>query len=132
MSRVRVVIRGADGARRTRLLGNRGAAHRRLRLSRPRLAGRRVSVGFRLGGVRGRAFLGASLRLMRGHRVLARHSLSRPAEGVGRVHWRLPRRLAPGPYRLVADARAVSVGGRGLTAVAKVTGHREATIQLGR
>jgi hypothetical protein len=132
MSRVRVVIRGANGAMRTRLLRNRGAAHRRLRLSRPRLAGRRLAVGFRLGGVRGRAFLGASLRLMRGHRVLARRSLSQRAEDVGSVHWRLPRRLAPGPYRLVVDARAVSVGGRGLTAVAKVSGHRATAIQLGR
>jgi hypothetical protein len=69
---------------------------------------------------------------MRGHRVLARHSLSQRAEDVGSVHWRLPRRLAPGPYRLVVDARAVSVGGRGLTAVAKVSGHRATAIQLGR
>jgi hypothetical protein len=132
MARMRLTIRDERGGKRTRLLRNRGSAHRRLRLSRPELAGRRLSLRFKLAGVRGRAIAGATLRLLRGGRVVAQHSLSTHARhGAGRVAWRLPRKLGRGRYRLVADVRAITVGGRGLTAAANLSGHRGGVVRLG-
>jgi hypothetical protein len=131
LSRVMVSIRRPDGSESTRVLRNRASAHRRLRLGAARVSGRRVAIGFRLSGFHRRAIVGLVLRLVRGGHVLARRAVSlRAADGRHRFAWRLPRRLARGRYRLLADGRAIGGGGRGFTASGTAGAQHAVTLNL--
>lgn len=131
LRRVRVEIRGADGKLRTRLLRNRGRARVHLRLGAAWVAGRQVSVPFRLSGARGRAMVGAVIRVVGGGRVLAHHSVAiKAGKGIHRISWRLPRSLAAGRCRVVVGVTAVARGGREGTVSARVSRRRVSSVHL--
>jgi hypothetical protein len=131
LRRVRVEIRAADGRRTTRVLRSRGGAPARLRVGKPAVSRRRVSVRYTVAGLRPRAVVGAVLRLMRGDDVVARHAGSRrTANGARRIVWRPRRHLAPGHYRLLVDLRLVSTGARGSTVSGSVSVHRARAIRV--
>jgi len=131
LSRARVTIRDAHGRTTTRVLRSRARRVGRLTLGAPRVTGRRVALRIRLAGAHGGAVLGATLRLMRGSRVVARKALVlRSAAGAHALAWRLPRRVASGRYRLVVDARAVPTGVRGSGALASAVARRAAHVAV--
>lgn len=133
LSRARVTIRDAHGRTASRVVRNRARAIGRLALGAPKLAGRRVAVRVRLTGVHDGAMLGATLRLMRGGRVVARKAVVlRSARGSHTLAWRLPRAARKGRYRLLVDARAIATGVRGPGALASVAAHRAARIAIRR
>jgi hypothetical protein len=132
LSRVRLRIRDAHGKTRTRVLRNRVRAAGLLKLGAVKVSGRRLSVPLRLSGIHGRAIVGASLRLVRGKRVVARKVLSlRSAGGTRRIAWRLPHAVKSGAYRLLTDVRALPLADHG-TASGSVRAHRGASVTLRR
>jgi hypothetical protein len=133
LRRVRLVLRDAQGRRSTRVLRSRSRARTHLTLSAPRISGRRLSIPLRLVGHHSQAVFGATLRLMRGGRLIANKAVAlKTATGARKVAWRLPRRVEPGTYRLLTDVRAIGVGARGSTVAGSVSAHREARIHVGR
>ena len=133
LGRVRLTVRHADGRRTTRTLSNHGHGHARLSFRAPRIRGRRLSTAFKLSGLRGQIAVGATLRLFRGRHLVAQHSVGfRGGAGRHEVSWRLPRAVGRGRYRLVVDARALKVAGRGPTATAGARAHRSFRLRVGR
>lgn len=133
LRRVRVTIRDARGQKRARVLRTQGAPGGRLRIGAAKLKGHRLKLPVRLSGFRGRAILGASLRLVRDGDVLARRSLALKRGGERRtISWRLPRSLAEGRYRLRVDARALTSPGRGVTTATSVAASRTGWVRVGR
>ena len=129
LASVRLQIRGADGKTTTRTLRNRTRPAARLALTAPKLAGRRASVTVRIAKLRGNAKLGASLRLVRGKRVLAHLAKTARARN-GRLTFtlRLPR-VAAGRYRLLAGVRVFTIG-QGAVAIASVSASRGAVVAV--
>lgn len=132
LGQVRLVVRGANGRNRTRLLRNRGRAQARLALGAPRISGHRLSLRLSLAGVHGRAILGATLRLMHGLHLVARKAVAlRNVTGARRLTWKLPHRVKRGHYRLLADVRAIVTGAPGATSTASASARRRARIRVG-
>jgi hypothetical protein len=132
MRRARISIHAADGTIRTRVIRSAGFAGERLRLGRPRLLRHRARVRIRLAGFHGRALLGAVLRLMRGHRVVASRAVSaKAANGTRVLTWRVPPHAKPGTYRLQADVRGLSTQ-PGSSVPGAVSAHRGASVHLPR
>ncbi|HVQ60245.1 MAG TPA: hypothetical protein VMS60_15190 [Solirubrobacterales bacterium] len=130
LSRVRLAIRGANGRKVSRVLRDRKVAGR-LRIGKPKATAKRLTLPFKLSGLRGRAVVGASLRLMRGNRTVARKALSlRSGKGSHRVAWELPRGLKRGEYRLVAQLRALTLGARGSTVSDSVTSTSNSQLKI--
>lgn len=130
LGRVRLTVRHVHGTT-TRILRNR--SHSRVAIGPAKLSGRRLSIRFRLHGLSRHAILGASLRLMDGHRLLARKAVALKGKGASRrLAWRLPKGVRPGRYELLADARAVAGSSLGSTATASAGGHRRATVVVKR
>jgi hypothetical protein len=133
LSRARVTVRDAHGRTHSRVVRNRARAAGRIALAAPKVAGRRISVRVKLSGFRGGATLGATLRLMRGPRVVARKALVlTSAAGAHALAWRLPRSAVRGRYRLAIDARAIATAPHATAALASVTAHRTAALALKR
>jgi hypothetical protein len=133
LRRVRVAIRHAGGGTTRRVLRSRERPPGQLEIGPPKLSGHHLSLRFRLSRMRGRALVGATLRLMRGKRLLARKALSlKGSDGAAKIAWRLPRGVRPGRYRLLVDVRAVTVGSRGSTEGGSVSAHRSAAVEVGR
>lgn len=131
LGRVRVRIADRSGRVRTLILRNRAHASRHLRLGAARIEGHRVSVRMRASGVVGRAFGGATVRFLRGGRVVGESSRAlRVADRARTISWRLPRRLGPGRYRLVTDLRVISAAGRGAVVGSNVRTRRSTQITI--
>ncbi|HEX6667415.1 MAG TPA: hypothetical protein VF081_12555 [Solirubrobacterales bacterium] len=129
LSRVRLTIRGGGGRKVSRVLRDRSAG--RLRIGKPKATAKRLTLPFKLAGLRGRAVVGASLRLMRGNRTVARKALSlRSGKGAHRIAWKLPRGVKRGEYRLVAQLRAVTLGARGSTVSDSVTSTSNSRLKI--
>jgi len=132
LRQVRLTIRDARGRETSRVLQNRSRSLVRLKLGAARIAKHRLTLPVKVAGHGARAVLGASLRLIRGGRLVARKALAlKNAGGAGRIAWRLPRSVRGGSYRLVVDARAVTSAGRGITEAGSATAHRVATVRVG-
>ena len=133
LRRVKLTVRDARGNKSTRVLRNRGRSHGRLKLSAAKVSKDRLAMRVKLSGLQGRAVVGASLRLVRDGRVLARKAVAlKGSKDVRKLSWRLPRSLRDGQYRLVVDARAVTMATRASTAAGSVRAHRAAGVWLGR
>jgi hypothetical protein len=132
LRRLKLTIRDASGRGTTKVLRNRDRAHGAIELGRPRLSGRRLSVGLRLSGLRGRAIAGVGLRLVRGKRVVARTAYSlKDAHRTRGISWRLPRSVRPGHYRVLAEARAFTSAARGSTTADSLSARRRGRITVG-
>jgi hypothetical protein len=118
LARVRVTTRKRGGATSTRVVRTRatkGAG--RLKVGKATLKGRKASARATIAGVKGRAVLGAVLRVTRGGRTVARRSTSIAKAANGRPTLRfatLPK-LARGTYRLAVDVRLITADGRAAT-----------------
>jgi hypothetical protein len=133
LRRVRLTVRDSSGRKSSRVLRNQGRPRVRLRLGRAKLSGRRLSVPVRVATRNGRAIAGVALRVVRDGRVVGRKAVSMKLANASRtITWRLPRSLADGRYRLLADARAIPTARRGVTAVDSTRAHRAAEVWLGR
>jgi hypothetical protein len=132
LRRVRVEIRGPHGGVRTRVLRNSARARVHIGIAAPRVSGRHLAVRFKLSGVRNPALVGATLRLMRGKRMVAHRAVAlRIASGSRRIGWRLPHRVGDGRYRLLVDVRAIRASARASTAAGAASAHRAARVAIG-
>lgn len=133
---VRLTIRGSNGRVRSRLLRNHAHGAARLTLSGLRLlrshARRVASVRTRISALRTSAIGGVTFRLLRGRRVIARHGqrIRRLRNGSLAFSWRLPR-VPAGTYRLIADVRVASIGGRGTLVAASSEVARATMVRVG-
>ncbi len=133
LRRVKLTVRDARGGKITRVLRNKGRSQGRLKLGTAKISKQRLAMRVRLSGLQSRAVVGASLRLVRDGRVLARKAVAlRGSNDTRKISWRLPRSLRGGQYRLVVDARAVTVATRASTSAGSVRAHRAAGVWLGR
>jgi hypothetical protein len=133
LRRVRLIVRDADGHTTIRILRSRGHGGARLKLGAPTTSRRRISIPIGLRGLGQRPLAGVVLRLMRGGHLVARRARAlRNAREAGRIAWRLPRRVRPGRYRLVADVRAMSTGQRNLAVDGVTAVHRAWAVRVGR
>jgi hypothetical protein len=131
LRRVRLTVRDARGQTTTKVLRNRDRARGSIRLGTPRVSGRRLSIGLRLSGMRGRAIAGVSLRLMRGKRLVARKALAlKDAADRQTVSWRLPRSVRSGAYRLLTDVRALTGPARGSTEAGSLSVQKSARVRV--
>jgi hypothetical protein len=132
LHRVRLELRDANGRKHIRVLQNRSRSAGKVRLGAPKLRGHRLSMRFRLSGFGRRAIAGATMRLMRGGRLIAHRSLAlKHASAKRKLGWRLPRSLKRGGYRLLVDVRAIAVGSRDVTASRQVNAHRSERVRVG-
>ncbi|HEX5609755.1 MAG TPA: hypothetical protein VFX45_06665 [Solirubrobacterales bacterium] len=134
LKRVRLTIRGKGGRKVSRVLRDRSNGGR-LRIGKPRVSKGTLSLPYKLSGVRGRGrgIVGASLRLMRGKRVVAKKALAvRASKGAHRITWKLPKGISRGSYRLAADLRALSPGSRGSTVTDSVTAASSSRLKISR
>jgi hypothetical protein len=126
--RMRITLRRRDGSTTTRVVRSRpvpGAG--RVRVGAVKRAGRRATARVTIAGLRGRAVLGAVLRVRRGGRAIARRTATIKAarNGAATVRFTLPK-LARGTYRFTVDARLATSEGRATT----VTAHRATRIRV--
>jgi hypothetical protein len=115
LTRVRVTTRHRGGATSTRIVRTRPAAGAgRLAIAKPTLKARRVSTRVTIAGLKGRAVLGATLRVTRGGRPVARRatSVAKARNGAVTVRFATLPRLRRGTYRLAVDLRLVTAEGR--------------------
>jgi hypothetical protein len=130
LDRVRLTVRDARGGRRTRVLRSH-ASRGQVKLGAPKGSRGRLTVPVRLAGLERGAVAGATLRLMRGHRVLAHRAMTLTGKGSHRrIVWKLPGSVRAGSYRLLVDVHALSSGGRGSAAIATAAAHRAATVRI--
>jgi hypothetical protein len=126
--RMRITMRRRDGSATTRLVRSRpvpGAG--RVRVGAVKGSGRRATARMTIAGLKGRAVLGAVLRVQRGGRAVTRATttITRARNGAATVRFALPK-LGRGTYRFMIDARLATSEGRATT----VTARRAATIRV--
>lgn len=125
---VRLQIRDSRGHTITRMLRNRMRPPAYLRITGLKLNGATATARVRISALRTGATLGLSLRLLRGARDVARYAKAVKASNAVRAFtWRTPR-VRAGRYRLLADARVITHGGRGVVVATGVSGHRSAVV----
>jgi hypothetical protein len=114
-SLARVTIRDRRGHARRLVMRSRAHAPARLTVGSPRLARHRVSFRVRIADLNSRAVLGAVLRVMRGHRLIATRSAAvrHPRNGSRVLRFRLAGSLH-GRYRLLVNAELVGIRSGGL------------------
>ncbi len=111
---VRVTTRTGGGRARTRTVRNRSKPPASLAVRSLRLSGRRVVTTVRATRLPRVAALGVVLRMTRGGRTVARRAFKVQAlrAGTRTLRWTLPRSVARGSYRLVANATVAVSGAR--------------------
>lgn len=131
LDRVRVVSK-RPGARPTvRILRNRMAFAGRFSVGTPKLSHSRATVRTTISRVPEQAAGGVVLRLQKGRRTVARKAVAIAAPTVGSrgYGWKLPRRVRPGRYRLLATM-VLAGGPQGAAGRKSVT--RAATVRVGK
>lgn len=126
--RMRITVRRSNGSMVTRVVRSRpvpGAG--RVRVGSVKRAGAQATARLTIAGLKGRAVLGAVLRVQRGGRAVTRRTatIARARNGGATVRFTLPK-LARGTYRFTVDARLATSEGRATTTAA----HRVATVRV--
>jgi hypothetical protein len=133
LSKIRLEVRHASGARLVRTLSARPATAKvGVRVARPRVRrtalGQEILLTTKLSRVPAAAIGGVVLELRRSGRVVASRSVAVHGirAGIRTDHWQLPMRLRRGAYRLIAHVTVVTGGAR--PATLRVT--RSASVRL--